>query len=365
MIQFTKKLARLYMYKVLGFAFYGQKAASNRYRLGQYRPGLLAIGISLEINSLFGDQYLVSRFEKKSIAFNQLIKDFLIRCYLLLCQKKFDAVILQYELVPFFPAWFEKLIIRKPYIFDFDDAIYLKYRRNAFTSSFPYLRNKFDLLISGAIAVTAGNEALTSYARKLNKNTFYLPTVVDTKRFFPIPKDIDSGVFKIGWVGSPSTTKYLKNIIRPLSILGLEGEVHFYVIGGKSPKIENIKLIELSWTEENEVEQINNFDVGIMPLTNDEWSRGKCAFKLIQYMACGIPVIASSVGANIDLVTPDCGYLVNTESEWLVAFRRLRDNPTLRERFGNASRSRIIEKYSLENNLTQISAAIKKSSLRL
>ena len=131
------------------------------------------------------------------------------------------------------------------------------------------------------------------------------------------------------------------------------------VIGGIAPEIEGVEVVNITWSEATEVEEMRSFDVGVMPLPDDPWTRGKCAFKLIQYMACGIPVIGSPVGANCDVVTPECGILADTDDEWLEAFRFIRDNPVAADAMGQAGRIRVVSSYSLESQLPVVEHALR------
>lgn len=200
---------------------------------------------------------------------------------------------------------------------------------------------------------------LAAYARTLNENVTVLPSVVDTAHFSPGARP-DNPVFTVGWIGSPSTAPYLESLVAPLHMLSRDRALRLVVIGGKAPHIENVEVLEIPWSEESEIDLINTFDVGVMPLPNDEWARGKCAFKLVQYMACGVPVVASRVGANIDLVTPECGFLAETNEQWVEALRKLRDQPFLRMRMGECSRKRVLDGYSLESNLPLLASVIHK-----
>jgi glycosyltransferase involved in cell wall biosynthesis len=258
------------------------------------------------------------------------------------------------------PGWLERVLIRKPYIYDIDDAFYLKYRSGKMRWARPLLDEKFDVVMAGASAVTAGNYVLADYASRFNANTHYLPTVVDTHRYLPNKISIDKEVFTVGWIGSPSTAPYLSELIAPLSALGKECAVKLVVVGGKAPAIQNVDVIEYGWHEHTELDMINSFDIGVMPLPNDDWARGKCAFKLIQYMACGVPVIASPVGANVDLVNAECGLLASTSLEWFNALRQLRDQPEKRNLIGKAGRLRVVENYSLQKNLPILADVIHK-----
>ncbi|MCI5149704.1 MAG: glycosyltransferase [Candidatus Electrothrix sp. MAN1_4] len=342
------------MLKILGLSLYGPLAASTRYRLEQYISGLAEYGIDLQVHHLLGDEYLRCRFQGKRFPLLTLLQASYNRLSLLLHDQHFDAAILYAELFPFLPGWLERYMIRIPYIYDFDDAFYLKYRCGKFGLLRPVLGKKVDQVIAGAAAVTAGNKELLGYAKAINKQSFFCPTVVDLERYQPA-KQISSGrPFTVGWIGSPSTSLYLKTIVRPLSTLGREGTVQFIVVGGSAPAIPYVEVIEKEWCDETEIALINSFDVGIMPLHDDEWARGKCAFKLIQYMACEVPVVASRVGANIDVVQSGCGILVSNENEWLEALRKMRDQPRSRQKMGNAGRKHIKKYYSLKQNISQL-----------
>lgn len=347
------------MIKVLGLALYGPLAASTRYRLGQYVPGLASQGINLQICHLLGDNYLRRRFTDRAAPVAAMLKDAVMRLATLLGQTKYDAAMLHCELFPLVPGWMERAMIRLPYIYDFDDAFYLKYRSGRLGFARPLLGNKFDSVISGAAAVTAGNQVLAKYAGQYNLNTHYMPTVVDTGRYLPARTKINE-IFTVGWIGSPSTAPYLAELISPLSILGHEGPVRLVVIGGKAPAIPNVSVVEVDWHEQTEVELINSFDVGVMPLPDDDWARGKCAFKLIQYMACGVPVIASRVGANSEVVNDKSGLLATTPDEWIAGLRMLRDQTNKRFEMGQAGRDRVVQRYSLHRNLPLLESVIRQ-----
>ncbi|GAA0708259.1 glycosyltransferase [Dokdonella soli] len=347
------------MIKVLGLALYGPLAASTRCRLGQYVPGLAAHGIDLQISHLLGDEYLRRRFRGAVMPFAALFDAGWRRMADLRNQCAFDAVILHCELFPLMPGWLERVLLRRPYVYDFDDALYLKYRTRRLRALRPILGGKFDRVMAGAAAITAGNHLLAEYAQRRNTNTHLFPTVVDTERYLPV-RCSRGDMFTVGWIGSPSTAPYLSALVGPLSTIGREGPVRLVVIGGKAPYVPDVTVVEVEWQERTEVELINMFDVGVMPLPDDEWARGKCAFKLIQYMACAVPVIASSVGANRDVVQPDCGLLATTPQQWVDALRMLRDEPALREVMGQAGRGRVAQHYSLQRNLPVLTKVIRE-----
>lgn len=351
------------MIRVLAFALYGPLAASTRHRLAQYVPGLEMRGIDLQICHLLDDDYLRSRFGGGPLPVATMLRTGIARLGDLIRQPNYDVVILHCELFPLLPGWIERALLRSPYIYDFDDAFYLKYRSGRLGLARPLLGDKFDTVIAGASAVNAGNHVLQRYALQRNTNSQYLPTVVDTDRYLP-ERRISSASFTVGWIGSPSTAGYLDDLVGPLSVIGAEGPVRFVVIGGRAPVIPGVDVVEVVWEESTEVELINSFDVGVMPLPDDEWARGKCAFKLIQYMACAVAVIAAPVGANVDVVTQECGFLAGTPQEWIEGLRTLRDDAEMRCKMGLAGRQRVKTNYSLGCNLPVLENVIRKVAKR-
>lgn len=338
------------MLKVLGLSLYGTRAASARYRLAQYIPGLLDYGISLDVNSLLGNEYIRKTYAGEMYPMRSMFNDYRERIASLFRQRAYDVAILHLELFPLLPGIIESRLLRIPYVYDFDDAFFVKYKADRFKFVSFVLENKFDAIVSRAAAVTAGNQFLVDYAKHWNPKTVWLPTVVDTDRYIYSPNKCNH-VFTIGWIGSPSTSVYLSELTQPLADLGREGAVRFVVIGGHCPPIEGVDVVYVPWSEETEVNAINTFDVGVMPLFDDEWSKGKCALKLLQYMACGVPVVASPVGANLDVVDESSGVFASDREGWGNCLRRLRDDLSLRREMGQNGRRRVEGFYSLRRAL--------------
>jgi glycosyltransferase involved in cell wall biosynthesis len=346
------------MIRVLGLTLYSVLAASTRYRVAQYVSGLKGEGIDLHVVPLLGSEYIKTTFGGKRYNAKALMVDYIARLACLTKQGNYDLGIVHVELFPFLPGSIEARLLRIPYIYDFDDAFFLKYRQERFRRVSFLLKDKFPSVISGAAAVLAGNHYLAAYANQLNPTTTFLPTVVDTDRFVHLPSERDD-IFTVGWIGSPSTSVYLSALALPLAQLGREGPVRFVIVGGRSEAIDGVEVVNLPWEEATEVRLINTFDVGVMPLFDDEWARGKCALKLIQYMACGVPVIASPVGANLDVIADSYGLLASDSDAWLGALRRLRDDRALRRDMGIAGRERIEQSYSLRTALPVMTNVIK------
>lgn len=351
------------MIQVLGLSLYGPLAASTRYRLTQYTEPLRQHGIELSVHPLLGDDYVQTTYAGQPYPKHKVAAGYARRLGDLATQGRYDVAIIQAELFPLLPGFIESRLLRIPYIYDFDDAFFLKYRLERFRRVSFLLRDKFDPVLARAGATTPGNAYLQRQALKFNPNSRILPTVVDTQRY-QVAHRQEPGVFNVGWIGSPSTSVYLSMLVEPLAALARSGPVRFTVVGGVAPRIPGVDVREVPWSEATEVDLINTFDVGVMPLFDDEWARGKCAFKLIQYMACGVPVVASGVGTNVEVVTPDCGFLADAPDRWVAALQQLRDAPHLRATLGEASRSRVEAGYSLHSATPVLAETIQQLARR-
>lgn len=352
------------MTRVLGFSLYGPQAASHRVHLSQFQPGLAAAGIELHIHSLLDDAYLQRSFSGRRPSLRVLLTAYSRRIRVLRQSSRFDLAITYGDLLPFLPSFLERHLLQVPFIYDCDDAFFLKYRSGRLRMLQPLLGHKADRLMTRAVAVTAGNAGLALYARRFNSNVAVLPSVVDSDWYVPSSSpNLDSSVrpFTVGWIGSPSTAPYLKLLIEPLQQLSRERPVRLLVVGGPAPAINGVEIIEQPWILDQEVSRIHQFDVGVMPLPDTPWTRGKCAYKLIQCMACGIPVVASSVGANVDAVPPSCGFLADSSQQWLAAFRKLAADPSLRLRLGTNAREWVEQHYSLQSALPMLTGIIQRA----
>lgn len=351
--------------RVLGLSLYGPQAASHRVRLSQFQPGLAASGIDLQIQSLLDDAYLQRSFSGRRPSLRGLLRAYGRRLQALRQADPFDLAIVHCELLPFLPGWLERHLLTIPFIYDCDDAFFLKYRTDRLRHLHPLLGSKADRMMAAAVAVSAGNAGLAAYARRFNSNVTVLPSVVNTEQFRPAqppPAERRAPPFTVGWIGSPSTAPYLQLLVEPLQQLARECPVRLLVVGGPAPAITGVEIIERPWRLEQEVPLIQQCDVGVMPLPDTPWARGKCAYKLIQCLACGIPVVASPVGANVEAVPPECGLLADTPEEWLVAFRRLAADPELRRRMGRAARHWVEQRYSLRSALPLLTDVIQRSA---
>ena len=353
------------MIRVLALSLYGPQAASHRVRLSQFKPGLKAAGIDLQIQSLLDDTYLQRSFAGRRPSLRGLLSAYGRRIQALCHVDGFDLAVVHCELLPLLPGWLERQFLKVPFIFDCDDAFYLKYRQGRLRWLQPLLGSKCDRMMAAAVAVTAGNAGLANYAHQFNSNVTLLPSVVDINQM-PPPSELGrqhkNKPFTVGWIGSPSTAPYLQQLATPLQHLARERPVRLLVAGGAASAIPGVEVIEKNWVLEEELSLIQQFDVGVMPLPDTPWARGKCAYKLIKCMACCLPVIASPVGANVDAVPSGCGFLANSADQWLSAFRKLAADPELRHRMGFSGRQWVEQRYSLRFALPVLTSVIKSAA---
>ena len=350
--------------RVLGLALYGPQAASHRVRLSQYTTGLKANGIDLDIHSLLDDPYVISKQTAGGFPILSVLKSSFARLSTFRKKRNYDLALVNCEFFPFLPSAFERVLLGLPYIYDFDDAWFLRYQTGRFKVFRNILGDKFEDFIARARFVTAGNKFLVEYAQRFNPAVVHFPSVTDTSICRPGLRTY-SNEFRVGWVGSHSTTKYLSIITDSLSRLGARTPVTLITVGAsKLDPIPNVRLVQREWSARDEIHAINNFDVGVMPLGFDDWCRGKCGYKLIQYMGCGVPVIASAVGANMDIVSRDVGFLARQGQEWDRAFMALFSDPALRAEMGSNARRRAESNYSLTVNMPVLVELIKNVGMR-
>jgi glycosyltransferase involved in cell wall biosynthesis len=213
-----------------------------------------------------------------------------------------------------------------------------------------FLHGKLKPLIAGSAAVIAGNEYLAKYARRWSGNVRVVPTIVDTEAYRSAKRS-HASMPVIGWIGSPSTWPYVRPILPILADLCREGRARVLIVGaGRAAETDRFEGMELrNWAEEREIEDVQGMDIGIMPLPDEPWARGKCGYKLIQYMACGLPVVASPVGVNERIVEEGMsGYLATSLGEWRQALGELLADREKRLRCGAYGRERVVRDYSLQ-----------------
>jgi glycosyltransferase involved in cell wall biosynthesis len=335
--------------KVLALTRYGRLGASSRMRLYQYVPVWSALGIEVQVSPLLSDDYLKRLYSRQATNWFDILHDYLTRALTLLRARKFDLVWIEKELFPNLPAWFEQALgaLNIRYVVDYDDAVFHNYDLAPHLAK-RFLANKIDKVMRSSALVICGNAYLAERSRSTGvRRVEIIPTVIDLDRYgvlTPVPKKH----IVVGWIGSPSTVKYLQAVVPALEALAMEFPVQLRVIGAQffAP---GLYVDCRPWSEESEVIEIQDFDIGIMPLTDSLWERGKCGYKLIQYMACGLPVVASPVGVNREIVRHGAnGYLASSVDEWVDAFRALFSNSQNRFAMGVEGRLSVEKTYCLQ-----------------
>lgn len=340
--------------KILLLSKYSRLGASSRMRSLQYLPYLKGHGADVTVEPLFDDDYLNRLYQSGQRSIFSVAKYYFRRLVALLGIFRYDLILIEYEIFPYFPAFSERLLcfFGKAYVVDYDDAIFHNYDRSSSIFIRTLMRRKIDVVMRHASCVVVGNEYLATRARAAGApRVEVVPTVVDITRYSPctLPPSSD---LNIGWIGSPSTQGYVVGIKDALIRACKVHHVRLMLVGATEQIREEFSELDIdivTWSEASEVRFIRQMDIGIMPLPDDPWENGKCGYKLIQYMACGIPVIASPVGVNVGIVTDSqCGLLVGNLSEWEAALLQLLESPEQRAKLGSAGRSAVENIYSLQ-----------------
>lgn len=352
--------------KVLLLSRYGPLGASSRVRFLQYLPYFQSQGIDVTVKPLLSDAYLKGLYSSGP-RWREVVKGYLVRIVALLTAWRFDVVIIEKELFPFMPALAERALklIGVPYVVDYDDALFHRYDCHPNPLVRRFLGKKIDAVMHHSACVIAGNQYLAERARKSGaKNIEIIPTVVNADRYESKPVT-DEAVLTVGWIGTPQTSQYLKSLIPVFEFLKRELPVRFVAVGANSADFEGTPVEAWPWTENSEVESVQQFDIGIMPLVDSPWERGKCGYKLIQYMACGVPVVASPVGVNCEIVEKGkTGYLPDSLDEWRkTLFYLLKEKPEVRARMGSDGRARVRQWYSTEVQGSRIVEVLRSAKL--
>lgn len=336
--------------RVLLLSRYCRQGASSRMRSLQYLPFLENHGIKVEVNPLYDETYLNNLYENNTRELGNVLRRYLKRAFSLASCRRYDLIWLEQEVFPWFPPVVERFMHRFgiPYVVDFDDAIFHRYDRHDRRLVRCLLGNKIDQIMKDAALVVAGNRYLADRARRSgSRHVQIIPTVVDLNRYGRASKP-KAEPFTIGWIGSPSTFDYLRTLAPVLIALMNRYPIRVTVIGATGGAKTGLPFEFHPWTEASEVAMLQSFDVGIMPLPDTPWARGKCGYKLIQSMACGLPVVASKVGANIDIVQHGKnGFLVSSSRQWFKALECLFTQPALHRQMGCSARRTVEEKYHL------------------
>lgn len=351
--------------KVLFFCNMPELGATSRYRAYRYAHQLNNFGISCQFFPPYGNR-LAQFFDASASRFTvflRLIITIFNRIRQLFYVPCADIVFIQRELLEIFPNYLERIVakLNAAIVYDFDDAIYKEFRRKKgglmtrLVDSSKTMEN-----IKLGKCVIAGNTYLADYARQFNSNVFVIPTPVD---IFPQIKQHGSHRVTIGWIGSSVNLLYLDLLQNVFLELKKKFDFLLRVVSNKDYHSPNVEVVNKKWRLEDEIDDLLSFDIGIMPLLDNEYTRGKCGFKILQYMAAGVPVVCSPVGINQEIVIDRVnGYTAHSPAEWIEKLSILIQDVDLRQRLGREGRKTVEQRFSRQVLFPNFLAALQSAA---
>ncbi|BBC73976.1 conserved hypothetical protein [Altererythrobacter sp. B11] len=329
----------------------------------QYLPALAKRGVKVEVAPFFDDRYLERLYSGRATGIS-VAHALVRRVSQLRSTQDYDVIWLEKEALPWLPWIIERALFggKVPIVTDYDDAIFHRYDQHRNGVVRAALGKKIDKIMAASALVVAGNAYLAARAEAAGARAVrVVPTVVDYGRYAGEGRTLSAERPKIGWIGTPGTWASYMEPLRDCFLRAAEsGNAELLAVGAGNGWATHPRLAIAEWSEATEVDRIRSMDIGIMPLDDTPWSRGKCGYKLIQYMACGVPVVASPVGVNSQIVRHGInGFLASSECEWEHYLTRLLSDSTLRERMGEAGRIMVAKEFSLDAQVTKIADALE------
>jgi glycosyltransferase involved in cell wall biosynthesis len=356
--------------RVLALSPVPEEGAGCRFRISQYVPALSAAGFDVTVSPFFTTEFfrLVYRpghYPQKAAMF---LRRSLDRLRSVADSTSYDLLFLYREAFPIGPPFIERLLARRgrpPIVYDFDDAVFLPNTSDANRMiSFLKYPEKIDTAVRLSTTVVAGNAYLADYARQHNSHVTVIPTCVDTSLFVPRESVKPAGEPLVcGWIGTPTTASYLEAMAPVFARVHREHRFELRVAGaGRALDFDGVPVSNTAWSLKDEVALFNTCDIGVYPLSDDEWTHGKCGFKAIQFMSCGVPVVAAAVGVNTEIIEDGVnGFLASNQEEWTDKLGRLASEPHLRRRMGEAGRQTVRDRYSLVVNAPRMAATLQEA----
>lgn len=341
------------MLRVRAFVPYPlETTPSQRFRLEQWAPLLEAHGVSMAFCP-FASPGLVKLLYQRG----QNLKKVLNLGQALIAQARqipgagdFDVVVVHRGVSLAGPALLERRLARlTPVVYDFDDAIHLLHTSDA-NRAFGWLKfpRKTSEICGLARSVTVGNGYLAEFAQRFNPDVTIVPSSVDAKVYTPGPERTHGGRTVVGWMGSSTSQTYLEPFAPLLRRMVQRGLI-LRIISDRRPTDFDFPFEWKAWSATTEVGDLRGFDIGIMPLPDTEWARGKCAMKILQYMGVGVPSVGSDLGGNREVITDGVnGLLATSDDEWMEKILRLSQDQALAHRLGVAGRETVLARYSAE-----------------
>jgi glycosyltransferase involved in cell wall biosynthesis len=352
------------MVRVLALVPYPtDRAPGQRYRIEQWIPYLRERGIHVTLSPFLSAAGMDVLYKRGHAALKarEMLRGYFKRLLESLSSSGADVFFVYREAALLGPAWVERLFAtRRPVVFDFDDAIYLRdtSEANAWSRKFKS-PEKVAAVCRLARHITVGNEFLANFASQHGSQVTVIPSTIDTDVYRIEPR-ARNPVPVIGWTGSPTTVPYLMMIVPALKRLREKREFELRIIGSTAD-IDGIAVRNLPWRSKTEADDLRAVDVGLMPVPDDEWSRGKCGMKALQYMALGIPPVVSPVGVNASIVRDGVnGFHARTEREWVDRMTLLIDDESYRRTLGDRARRTVEEAYSARLHAPRIARILRE-----
>ena len=357
--------------RVLSLSFYPAEGPSVRHRIGIYASRWHAAGIDLTLKS-FMTQALYRRRRRFGIyaalyKAAQVLFGAIRMLVRLLRLRDYDIVIIHREIFPLGGALFETLVARRAarLIYDFDDALWLPMPLSINQRGQHWDPNRFAQMIKSATAVVAGNQYLGDYAAAQGAHVHIIPTPYHDLHAGALANQVTGVHPIIVWIGNVGNDEYLEIVRRPLERLAQEWVFTVRIIGNENVSAFRIAGVDIDgreWQDDREVPWLLECAIGIMPLFDRDYERGKCGFKIIQYFSAGMPVVASPVGINAEIIDHDHnGFLASTEDEWYAALKCLLTDPDRRRRMGAAAYTRFRERFTIEDNANAWIAVMRET----
>lgn len=331
---------------------YSPMGPSSRYRIYSYLPFYRKANLEFSIAPLLGDWYLKRKWGHKSTMaiVPMIIISYLRRILSVLLINKNSLAYIGADSLPGFPPLVEWILVSRkiPYVIEFDDAVFHNYDRNWL------LKNKYKYVISHASHIITGCQYLSDYVKQWNSKITEIPTSIDFNNYSKTSiKDKKDSIPIIGWIGSTLSSGYLLPLIPTLKKLYQLKKFKLNLIGFDSNLKQHLSGLNyeiIKWSSETEIEEMEKFTVGIMPLNDSPFERGKCAFKLVQYMAIGIPTVSTPLQSNIN-INQGCGNLfATTPEEWFYALLDILNNSNKYTQVGEKNKEIALSKYTFQNN---------------
>jgi glycosyltransferase involved in cell wall biosynthesis len=352
--------------RILGLSTYPEQAAATRYRLLQYLPLLADEGITLDVSPFLTDRVFATLYDRRRVlrTAGGIAAGLVRRASDVMRLGDYHAAFVQREAALIGPPFFEWLVQRRmPFVLDLDDSTYVGRRSDVFgpVASLLKSRGKPDRLIRWSEHVVCGNPTIASYVARFGVPTTVLPTIVDVERFVPRIGRA-GGVPVIGWIGTHSTFAYFRRLVPVLEELARRERFRVRVVGAgvADVRIAGVDVESVPWKLERELADLQSFDVAVYPIVADAWAAGKSGFKAIEYLSCGIPYVASSVGVTADIgVSGVTNFFATTDEEWIDALGRLLRDERLRTEMARRARAYAMEHYSTRRTASALAAILR------